>query len=661
MNLKEFRKIRSLTPKRLYCPMCKKWEKANVLKWEELEENTVRIIHNCELGLFKGTFEFLYSEAPEIDEIEIEQKDSCFIKSHYDMNKVTANDLTLDKNQLLIPQTLKKTNTFCEKNCISCCMLFNSDDYTYKCKFIIEYDENELKEAGILGEETSKEKDLKQEEQAKKENVEQKEKEQAKKEDAECEEKQEEKNMANAVEKVGIAASTLDINKISKDLGINFGLNTDTRIQSTILGSVFEYEEGRYRGFDREKCTVTDYAQIKPINLPSILLPSTTVKVGEMVIHNKEAFFITKAEEGNVWGANPITLKEEKLLPVLNPIGIRCYTRVIALGEILGFNGETNQNTKIILWLMTMMANKVFEGGIDSANEKIKNFTSKGEKYAELLVPFGCVAFATYAIKGEDLRGTNISKTVKDTFGIDMPELNNKNNLKRLAAIGLVTTAAITLLKGKIDKASSEEYDFNEKEATNFVEKLYNIVKPYESTIKKVLPVALAICAIKLFNGGKIEEIQEKLEGVALIVEDILHEKYGINENFFNKENLKKIAIVAGVAAVSFMAYGKKITESETKESSELKKLLKVVAPAIPVIAIFLPQIKDRMSSLFKGEDFLQDELDETESEDDSEETETAEPEEKVTEDFCEEKIKDNEKEVVKDEEKKDSETESEE
>lgn len=273
-----------------------------------------------------------------------------------------------------------------------------------------------------------------------------------------------------------------------------------------------------------------------------------------MVIHNKEAFFITKAEEGNVWGANPVTLKEEKLLPVINPIGIRCYTRVIALGEILGFNGETNQNTKIILWLMTMMANKVFEGGIDSANEKIKNFTSKGE---------------------------------------------------------------------------------------NFVEKLYNIVKPYESTIKKVLPVALAICAIKLFNGGKIEEIQEKLEGVALIVEDILHEKYGINENFFNKENLKKIAIVAGVAAVSFMAYGKKITESETKESSELKKLLKVVAPAIPVIAIFLPQIKDRMSSLFKGEDFLQDELNETESEDDKEETETAEPEEKVTEDFCEEKIKD--------------------
>ena len=657
MDLKEFRKIRSLAPKWLYCPICNKWEEANV----ETRNDPGKIVvkHHCDAG----TFEFWYSCEPEdhIHTIEVVQKDVCCSLYHYDSNDVEANEVTFDNDQLLIPQTFEKTNTSCDDDNPCCDCFFDSGKDIYECKFILEYDEDELKEAGILGEETSKEKDLKQEEQTKKENVEQKRKEPDKKEDAECKEKQEEKNMANAVENVGIAASTLDINKISKDLGINFGLNTDKRIKSTILGSVFEYEEGRYRGFDREKCTVTDYAQIKPINLPSILLPSTTVKVGEMVIHNKEAFFITKAEEGNVWGANPITLKEEKLLPVLNPIGIICYTRVIALGEILGFNGETNQNTKIILWLMTMMANKVFEGGIDSANEKIKNFTSKGEKYAELLVPFGCVAFATYAIKGEDLRGTNISKTVKDTFGIDMPELNNKNNLKRLAAIGLVTTAAITLFKGKIDKASSEEYDFNEKEATNFVEKLYNIVKPYESTIKKVLPVALAICAIKLFNGGKIEEIQEKLEGVALIVEDILHEKYGINENFFNKENLKKIAIVAGVAAVSFMAYGKKITESETKESSELKKLLKVVAPAIPVIAIFLPQIKDRMSSLFKGEDFLQDELNETESEDDKEETETAEPEEKVTEDFCEEKIKDDEKEVVKDEEQKDSETESEE
>ena len=660
MDSKEFRKIRRLKPKRLYCPICNKWEEARVTTRNNPGKIVVCSKHRC----YAGFFEFWYSDEPEDDVIKVAVIICSSNSSANDDNKVTANDVTLDNNQLLIPQTFKKQDLRCvDKPCSEC--FFDSGKDIYECKFILEYDEDELKEAGILGEETSKEKDSKQEEQTKKETVEQKEKEQAKKEDAECEEnleeKQEEKNMANAVENVGIAASALDINKISKDLGINFGLNTDTRIQSTILGSVFEYEEGRYRGFDREKCTVIDYAQIKPINLPSILLPSTTVKVGEMVIHNKEAFFITKAEEGSVWGANPATLKEEKLLPVLNPIGIKCYTRVIALGEILGFNGETNQNTKIILWLLTMMAIKVFEGGIDSANEKIKNFTSKGEKYAELLVPFGCVAFATYAIKGEDLRGTNISKTVKDTFGIEMPELNNKKNLKRLAAIGLVTTAAITLLKGKIDKASSEEYDFDEKEATNFVEKLYETIKPYESTIKKVLPVALAICAIKLFNGGKIEEIQDKLEGVALIVADTLHEKYGISEEFFSKENLKKIAIVAGEAAVSFMAYGTKIknAENETKESSELKKLLKVVAPAIPVIAIFLPQIKDRMSSLFKGDDFLQGELNETESEDDEEET--AESEEKVTEDFCEEKIEDDEKEVVKDEEQKESESESEE
>lgn len=229
MDLKEFRKIKRLKPKRLYCPMCDKWEEANVRTKNDLGKIVVCIEHHCEVG----RFEFLYSDEPEDDVIEVNRNICC---SDYEMREVTDNEVTLDNNQLLIPQTFEKTNPNCEDEdrCYDC--FFDLGKDIYECKFILEYDEDELKEAGILGEGTSKEKDSKQEEQAKKENVEQKGKEPAKKEDAECEEKQEEKNMVNAVEKVGIAASALDINKISKDLGINFGLNTDTRIQSTILG-----------------------------------------------------------------------------------------------------------------------------------------------------------------------------------------------------------------------------------------------------------------------------------------------------------------------------------------------------------------------------------------------------------------------------------------
>ncbi len=45
----------------------------------------------------------------------------------------------------------------------------------------------------------------------------------------------------------------------ASDLGVEFG-HLDSRVKSTLLGTVFEYESGRYRGFDRDNAIVTDYA-----------------------------------------------------------------------------------------------------------------------------------------------------------------------------------------------------------------------------------------------------------------------------------------------------------------------------------------------------------------------------------------------------------------
>ena len=54
-----------------------------------------------------------------------------------------------------------------------------------------------------------------------------------------------------------------DFKSIANDLGVEFGINPDSRVKSTLLGTVFEYEDGRYRGFDRSTGVVTDYASIK--------------------------------------------------------------------------------------------------------------------------------------------------------------------------------------------------------------------------------------------------------------------------------------------------------------------------------------------------------------------------------------------------------------
>ncbi len=423
----------------------------------------------------------------------------------------------------------------------------------------------------------------------------------------------------------------MEINKIAKDFGINFGINTDDRIKSTILGTVVEYKTGKFRGFDRNTKQMTEYSDLATISLPSILVPSTTVKVGDTIIHNGEPFFIGSVEENDIWGANPLTAKEEKVLPIMNPLGVKTYTRLISIGEIMGFKGNNPQNTKIVMWILTMMANKVCSDGVDSANEKIKEVTEKGEKYLEVLAPFACVAFAAYVMKGEDMRLDNLSKTAKDAFGVDLECLKNKNNLKRIAAIGVATTAAIAYFNGTVKQAASneEQNEYNEEEVTKGLDKLLKAIKPWEGTIKKVLPAAIAICALKIFNGeDKIEDIKAKMEGIVLIAKDKFCEKLGIDESIINQENLKKMAALVGIAVAVFMMYGKKINNKDknTEEANGMiKQIVPVIAPLIPAVIIFAPKLKSffEKNSDFDISEFVDDfseEVDEKEMSADTEE-----------------------------------------
>ena len=185
-------------------------------------------------------------------------------------------------------------------------------------------------------------------------------------------ENQEEKIMTKLSESINTTLEGFDLKKVAGDLGVKFGVDIDPRIKSTLLGTVVEYEEGRYRGFDLEKKEITDYAEIKTVSLPAIALPATTVNVGELIVHGNEIFFITKSEANEVWGANPLTAKEEKILPVLNPLGMKCYTRIISLGELLGFKGGSTKNEKIVLWILTVIGKKLFEDQLLNVNSFLK-------------------------------------------------------------------------------------------------------------------------------------------------------------------------------------------------------------------------------------------------------------------------------------------------
>lgn len=99
------------------------------------------------------------------------------------------------------------------------------------------------------------------------------------------------------------------------------------------------------------------------------------------------------------------------------------------------------------------------------------------------------------------------------------------------------------------------------------------------------------------------DKCNKKLDGVLLIAEDTIVEKFGVSEEFFNKENLKKLAIVAGVAVVAFVSYGKKIKKDGTSENNSFKKLITAVAPALPIVVLVLPQLKDFIAKFISKED----------------------------------------------------------
>ncbi len=116
-----------------------------------------------------------------------------------------------------------------------------------------------------------------------------------------------------------------------------------------------------------------------------------------------------------------------------------------------------------MLWVVTLIIQKLFDEGVDKANQKILEFSDKTGKYLEILFPFACVGFAAYAIKGKELKVENNAEKVKKTFGIDLPELSNEKNLKKLMAVGMITGATFLLLKNKMDEVvDSEKLDQEE-------------------------------------------------------------------------------------------------------------------------------------------------------------------------------------------------------
>lgn len=391
----------------------------------------------------------------------------------------------------------------------------------------------------------------------------------------------------------------IDINKINnifKDLGIEFGIYKEARVKSTILGTVVEFEEDRYRGFNRESRELTEYNHLGAIsNLPILKLSVTKVKEGDLILHkNNNPYFVTDVMGEYVDVINPINASVEKILPVNNPIGMKTYTKLFPLGELLGFKGETTDIQRIILWVLTMVGSKMYSDGIEVSNSRISEWTSKAEKYTELLVPFASVAFAAYVMKdGNEFSITNIAKTAKSKIGIDFECLKDKKSLKKIVAIGGL---AIALgVKYKRDSVRAIDQNADEKEMESQLDKLIKAIKPLKVSFMKILPTALTICAVALLKNDKFDILKAQVEGGFYVIQDVVCEKLHVPEEVFSKENLKKVGVLSLVAIVAFAVYGKGLRKDKSGKdvNNLLEQIIPVIAPLVPMLVIIIPKLKE--------------------------------------------------------------------
>ena len=193
------------------------------------------------------------------------------------------------------------------------------------------------------------------------------------------------------------------INNIIKDMGIEFGICTDQRIKSTPLGTIVEFSKDRYLAYNRTTKELTNYNNLDSIiNVPIVKMSVADVKEGELILHkNNKLYFVKNVENDFVSGINLETAAEEKIVPVNNPLGIKTYTKLIPLGEILGFKGNENQTQQLIIWGITKIMSKLYGKDLEEINTLISKYSSKIKEYASSLLPVVGIVFLISTLKGE--------------------------------------------------------------------------------------------------------------------------------------------------------------------------------------------------------------------------------------------------------------------
>ena len=123
------------------------------------------------------------------------------------------------------------------------------------------------------------------------------------------------------------------------NMNLEFGPNKDENIASTLMGVAVKNGDS-WRIYDKKKKQITDIGDMQLGNLPIFILPTTQLSDGDLIKDAGEYYFVIKVEAGSTQTLCAKTGEMKTVIPIKNVLGFSCYSKVIALSDLLNMGDD---------------------------------------------------------------------------------------------------------------------------------------------------------------------------------------------------------------------------------------------------------------------------------------------------------------------------------
>ena len=135
------------------------------------------------------------------------------------------------------------------------------------------------------------------------------------------------------------------------NMNMEFGQNKDENIASTIMGVAVKNGDN-WRIYDKKKHEITDVGNMQLGNLPIFVIPTTTLKEGDLIKDAGEYYFVLKTNNVSTQTLCAKTGELKTVIPIKNVFGFSCYTKVIALSDSISMANDLNVENLAIMSMM---------------------------------------------------------------------------------------------------------------------------------------------------------------------------------------------------------------------------------------------------------------------------------------------------------------------